>query len=97
MSDLGWGGVSLFSSGGQVLLYFLGSYSSPFTLSPFARLAPRDWLASTAAAGMVPYTTLKLQPAFSNTLPPLRTRLMPPPPNGRSQQSSRNFPPPSSS
>jgi len=42
MSDLGWGGVSLFSSGGQVLLYFFRVVLLSVYLEPLCAVgAPR--------------------------------------------------------
>ena len=49
-----------------------------------------------AASGeSVPCTTETPTPAFSKTLPPCKTRLVPPPPSGRSQLSLVNWAPPS--
>mmetsp|Transcript_2958 Transcript_2958/g.4981 ORF Transcript_2958/g.4981 Transcript_2958/m.4981 type:complete len:207 (+) Transcript_2958:1093-1713(+) len=67
-----------------------GMYASDF----FASVPPVA--ARYASGGILPYTTDTLMPAFSNTLPPCKTRLMPPPPPGRVHASSRNSPPSSS-
>mmetsp|Transcript_15462 Transcript_15462/g.38619 ORF Transcript_15462/g.38619 Transcript_15462/m.38619 type:complete len:226 (-) Transcript_15462:32-709(-) len=50
-----------------------------------------------ASGGMLPYTTDTFTPAFSHTLPPSSTRVMPPPPPGRVQASWWNFLPSSAS
>mmetsp|Transcript_5473 Transcript_5473/g.11180 ORF Transcript_5473/g.11180 Transcript_5473/m.11180 type:complete len:202 (-) Transcript_5473:16-621(-) len=71
-----------------------GTFSPGFM--PLARSAPRSVALATASGGMAPYTTERLQPAFSKTSPPAITREMPPPPFGRSHTSSWNLPLPSS-
>mmetsp|Transcript_6060 Transcript_6060/g.15073 ORF Transcript_6060/g.15073 Transcript_6060/m.15073 type:complete len:205 (+) Transcript_6060:751-1365(+) len=67
------------------------------TCSPSPRLTPRSVAAFNASTGMVPWTTLRLTPAFSQTFPPAKTRECPPPPVSRTHESSRNLPTPSMS
>mmetsp|Transcript_11784 Transcript_11784/g.32648 ORF Transcript_11784/g.32648 Transcript_11784/m.32648 type:complete len:232 (+) Transcript_11784:709-1404(+) len=66
------------------------------TASPLLlRVAPLSVAALRASWGMVPWTTDRLTPAFSQTFPLANTRDLPPPPVLRSQESSRNVAPPS--